>query len=98
MVKTVKETCTNISSLYIRISSGVFLDSIIPTICELSSLKILKICLENYRNYEEVSEPLVKILGDNLKFVECLSFDFHIKLSYFEYFTDNCIANLKKWN
>ena len=38
-----------------------------------------------------------KIEGDNLKFVECLLLDVYIDLLSFEYFTDNCKANLKMW-
>ena len=45
---------------------------------------------------------LLKILGDHLTSVECLSFSFgtyygDLCLLSFKYFTDNCKANLKKW-
>src|SRR5256885_7799881 len=31
-------------------------------------------------------------------FVKCLVLNFHIDLPSFEYFTNNCKANLNKWN
>ncbi|GBC20437.2 hypothetical protein GLOIN_2v1763936 [Rhizophagus irregularis DAOM 181602=DAOM 197198] len=62
----------------------------ITLICEMSSLKFLKIEIDH-------ASQLVKTLGDYLNFVEYLFLDFHIDLLSFEYFTKNCRANLKKW-
>jgi hypothetical protein len=70
--KAIRESCPNIKFLQITIASEIFLSSIIPPICELSSLKTLKIGCIGF------SGPLVKILGDNLKFVEYLSLKFNI--------------------
>src|SRR6185437_2899420 len=68
-------------------------DSIIPLICELPSLKILHI-----RAIGEHNKDLLVKLGDYLTFVEYLSLNFFVELSSLEYFTNNCKANLKKWN
>jgi hypothetical protein len=65
----------------------------IPLICEMSSLKTLKIEI----GYEVYADPLVEILSDCLTFVEYLSLDFHVDLSTFKNFTKDCKANLKKW-
>ena len=69
------------------------MDSITSLICEISSLKILKIEID----YDVHASPLVEILGDHLTFVEYLLFDFYIDLQSFEYFASKCKANLKKW-
>jgi hypothetical protein len=92
-IKAVKESCPNISFLYIKIFSEQYLDTMIPLICEIPSLKFLKIEID----HEYYASQLVKILGDYLIFVEYLFLDFHIDLLSFEYFTNNCRANLKKW-
>ena len=92
MAKVIKEYCPNIYFLHIEIHSEEYLDSIIPPICELSSLKILKIRISDSVD----ADILVKMLGDYLTFVECLFLDFSINLLSFEYFTNNCKANLKK--
>ncbi|GBC06122.1 hypothetical protein RclHR1_06630011 [Rhizophagus clarus] len=92
-LKLVKESCPNISFLHIKVFSDQYLDSMIPLICEISSLKVLKIEID----HDYYASQLVEILGDHLIFVEYLFLDFHIDLSSFEYFTNNCKANLKKW-
>jgi hypothetical protein len=97
-IKAVKESCPNIIFLHVKIDSTVHLDQMIRPICELSALKILDI---ETRYYDEVHKGLLmKILGDQLTSVECLSFSFgyyYGDLLSFKYFTDNCKANLKKW-
>ncbi|RIA99193.1 hypothetical protein C1645_811658 [Glomus cerebriforme] len=90
-VKVIKESCPNIRFLHIKIFSDQSLDSTIPSICDLSSLKILKI------ESEIDCGNLVKILGDCLTFVEYLVLDFLIDVLSFKYFTNKCKANLKKW-
>src|SRR5436190_23063229 len=92
-VKAVRESCSNINFLHIKIYPGQLLDSIIPPICELSSLKTLIIDI----GCGVQADPLVRILGDHLTFVECLLLEFYIELPSFEYFVNNCKANLKKW-
>ncbi|CAB4473932.1 uncharacterized protein OCT59_023426 [Rhizophagus irregularis] len=92
-IKAVKESCPNLSFLHIKIFSEQDLDSMITLICEISSLKFLKIEID----HEYYASQLVKTLGDYLNFVEYLFLDFHIDLLSFEYFTKNCRANLKKW-
>ena len=68
------------------------MNSTIPLICELSSLKTL-----NIRHSGKVDAGLlVKILSDHLISVENLSLNFHFDIQSFEYFTINCKANLKK--
>jgi hypothetical protein len=71
-VKAIKESCPNISFLHIKIFSDKYLDSMIPLICEISSLKVLKIEIV----HEFYASLLVKILGDHLTFVEYLFLDF----------------------
>ena len=70
--------------------------SIIPPICELSSLKTLKIEVD-FIDFQIYAGSLVEKLGDHLKFTEDLNFNFEIELSSFEYFTNNCKADLKKF-
>jgi len=96
-IKAVKESCPNIIFLHVRIDSAVHLDQIVRLICELSALKILDI--EPSWFYEGAHRGLLKILGDHLTSVECLSFSFIYSgdLLSFKYFIDNCKANLKKW-
>ncbi|RIA83576.1 hypothetical protein C1645_860744 [Glomus cerebriforme] len=93
-IKMVKLYCSNITFLHIKIFSGQSLVSIIPIICELSSLKILNIQIGSYRVN---SSLLVKTLGDYLTSIQSLFFDFFIDLSSFEYFTNNCKANIEKF-
>jgi len=91
-VKAIKEYCPRIYFLHLQICSEEHLASIIPPICELSSLKFLNI--EIYSDAD--ANVLVKMLGDYLMFVECLILSFRIELLSFEYFTNNCKANLNK--
>jgi len=93
-VKIMKVHCPNIQFLHVNVLTKKFLDSTIPIICELSSLKFLHIEIDSSVD----AGLLVKILGDYLIFVEYLSFNFYIDLPSFEYFTNNCKANLRKWN
>jgi hypothetical protein len=95
IINAIKEYCPNIFFLHILIiSPEPFRDPIIPLICDLSSLKTLHIQTKTYI-FDSVS--LAKVLGDFLTSVEYLFFDFFIDLFSFEYFTNNCKANLKKW-
>ncbi|GBC01383.1 hypothetical protein RclHR1_04170008 [Rhizophagus clarus] len=91
--RAVKEICPNINFLCIRFHSRIFTDSIIPLICELSSLRVLNVG----SNFGIDMSPLVKNLADHLVFVEYLYFDFNVDLQSFIYFTNNCKAVLKKW-
>src|SRR5439155_12767150 len=76
------------------IFSGQFLDSIIPLICKLTSLKTLNIQIGSYRVNAGL---LIETLGDYLTSVKYLFLDFFIGLSSFEYFTYNCKANLENF-
>ncbi|RIA79779.1 hypothetical protein C1645_844626 [Glomus cerebriforme] len=89
IVNKIKVSCPNIHFLYIKIISKKF---DILQVCEIRSLKVLKLYIDN----EEYADILVKQLGDYLIYVEYLLLEFHVGLSSFEYFTKNCIANLKK--
>src|SRR5437764_6031680 len=92
IVQAVKESCPNISFLRIKFYSGQSLNQIIPLICELSTLKIL--------NIEAVADAdkdlIIRIFSDHLTSVECLKISFGFLLASFEYFTNNCKANLNK--
>ncbi|CAB4380798.1 unnamed protein product [Rhizophagus irregularis] len=92
-VKIMKKSCPNINILRL---SGSLYHLIIPLICDLTPLKTLDILVE----IEVDNQVLLKSLGDYLKSVENLSFNFDFYcinlLKYFEYFTNNCKANLKK--
>ena len=93
-VKAVKGSCPNICFLRIDIYQGQPLDQIIPPICEISSLKTLYI----NTHFEVDDDLLIEILGDYLMSVEYLYFNcWSYDLSSFEYFTNNCKVNLKKW-
>src|ERR1043165_3997643 len=83
IAKEIKETCPRIGSLNIRICSEQLLDSIIPPICELSSLKFLYIS-------NPYNTSIVRMLGDCLTSIECLYLNNHISLLSFEYFIINC--------
>ncbi|RIA87937.1 hypothetical protein C1645_877731 [Glomus cerebriforme] len=90
----IKEYCSNINILNAKFPSYLFFDLIVPHICELSSLKILSIYFIEYRgNYKD---QLIKMFGDYLVKVDYLFLNFDIELSSFEYFINNCKANLKK--
>jgi hypothetical protein len=95
-IKAMKESCLNIRILRIEIHpEGGPLDQIIPPICELPLLKVLSV--ETSKHGVDIGS-LVKILGDHLMFVKYLLLGFFPEdLSSFEYFTNNCKANLKKW-
>jgi hypothetical protein len=93
IVRTVKESCPNINYLRIKVYSNQYLKSSIQLICELLSLKILNI---KAIYTDDISDLLLKTLGDYLISVECLSLDFTMNISSFEYFVNNCKANLKK--
>ncbi|RIA87936.1 hypothetical protein C1645_827093 [Glomus cerebriforme] len=93
IAKIIKESCPNIRSLCIQFGTNNLFDSTIPIICQLKSLKILDI-----KSFYRIDDNLlVRIIGNYLISVEYLFFDFSIELSSFEYFTNNCKANLKKW-
>ena len=98
-VRAVKESCPNISNLKIKIYSGQFLESIIQLICELSSLKILNIVTDidysENRMMESNYNILFRTLCDYLTSAECLLLKSYVDLPSFEYFTNNCRANLK---
>src|SRR5581483_4196071 len=94
IIQVVKESCPNISLLYISIIQETYQDSIISLICNLSSLKFLNIIIND--DLSSVIDSVVRNLGDNLVSVEHLDLCFFIDLSSFEYFTNNCKANLKK--
>ena len=81
IAKAIKESCPRIGSLDITICSEQLLDSIIPLICELSSLKFLCISIS-----DEHADILVRKLGDCLTSIECLYLSFHVDLLSFEYF------------
>ncbi|RIA96083.1 hypothetical protein C1645_755967 [Glomus cerebriforme] len=94
-IKAIKESSPKINFLHIRMISPKYSNSIIPFICDLSSLKILHIQMDSY----EVNNGclLVEILGDYLISVEYLYLNVLICLSSFKYFINNCKVNLKKW-
>ncbi|RIA87003.1 hypothetical protein C1645_878316 [Glomus cerebriforme] len=92
MIKTIKESCPNINFLCIGLITGKSLDSMIPLICELSSLKILNIKV----GYRVDKDILIRILCNYLIYVEYLFFDFCMNIQTFRYFANNCRANLKK--
>jgi hypothetical protein len=91
IAKAIKESCPRIDSLDVTICSEQLLDSIIPLICELSSLKFLCISIS-----DEHADILVRKLGDCLTSIECLYLSFHVDLISFEYFINNCKANFNK--
>lgn len=92
IIKIVKESCPNINYLNISIKSENFHDSMILNICDISSLRILIL----HNSCSDIVNTVVKILGDNLTYVEQLFLGCFIDLPSFEYFTNNCKANLKK--
>ena len=91
IAKAIKESCPRIGSLDITICSEQLLDSIIPLICELSSLKFLRISIS-----DRYADILVRKLGDCFTSIECLYLRFHVDLLSFEYFINNCKANFNK--
>jgi hypothetical protein len=94
-VNTIKKSCPNIRLLRVKIL-GTFWHSMIPLISELTSLKSPVVQVE----IEVNNHSLLKFLGDSLSSIESLTFNFDsysVNLPlYFEYFTSNCKANLKK--
>jgi hypothetical protein len=93
-IKVIKELCPNISSLHVRFFSAHVRESrLIQHICTFPSLKILNIEDNNDCN----ASTLTKALGEYLPTsVEYISLDFYMNLSSFEYFINNCKANLKR--